>query len=88
MKQREVATDRPSRGTTPVELDCGLTLTRTPRLPDRSSRARYCTREAITQCGSVSYWAHCVAFYDFWERENSLEKKLRCGKAKKGSGRI
>ena len=38
--------------------------------------------------GSVSYWAHCVAFYDFWERENSLEKKLRCGKAKKGSGRI
>ena len=29
-----------------------------------------------------------LAFYDFCERENSLEKKVRCGKAKKGSGRI
>ena len=37
--------------------------------------------------GDVSHWAHCVAFYDFCERENSLEKKLRCGKAKKGADR-
>ena len=36
-----------------------------------------------TEEEDVSYWAHCVAFYDFWKRENSLEKKLRCGKAKK-----
>ena len=35
-----------------------------------------------TRRGGVSYWAHCVAFYDFWERENSLEKKLRCRKAR------
>ena len=26
-----------------------------------------------------------LAFYDFWERENSLEKKVRCGKAKRGN---
>ena len=25
----------------------------------------------------------CVAFCKFWERENSLEKRVRCGKAKK-----
>ena len=24
----------------------------------------------------------CVAFYEFWERENSLEKRVRCGKAR------
>jgi len=42
----------------------------------------------ILKRGDVSYWAHCVAFYEFCERENSLEKKVRCGKAKKGSGRI
>ena len=41
-----------------------------------------------TEEGDVSYWAHCVAFYDFCERENSLEKELRCGKAKKGSGQV
>ena len=29
-----------------------------------------------------------LAFYEFWGRENSLEKKVRCGKAKKGSGRV
>ena len=42
----------------------------------------------LHQRGDVSYWAHCVAFYEFCERENSLEKKVRCGKAKKRSGRI
>ena len=31
-----------------------------------------------TEEGDVSYWAHCVAFYEFWERENSLEIKVRC----------
>ena len=41
-----------------------------------------------TEDKDVSYWAHCVAFYDFCERENSLEKELRCGKAKKGSGQV
>ena len=25
----------------------------------------------------------CFSFYEFWERENSLEKRVRCGKAKK-----
>ena len=41
-----------------------------------------------TEEGDVSYWAHCVAFYEFCERENSLEKKVRCGKLKKGNGQV
>ena len=41
-----------------------------------------------TEEGDVSYWAYCVAFYEFCERENSLEKKVRCGKLKKGNGQV
>ena len=41
-----------------------------------------------TEEGDVPYWAHCVVFYDFWQRENSLEKKLRCGKTRRWNGRI
>ena len=29
----------------------------------------------------------CVALYEFWERENSLEKRVRCGKARNVSVR-
>ena len=43
----------------------------------------FCWLSTTPQILTLPVDVGCVALYEFWERENSLEKRVRCRKARK-----